>query len=958
MFKSRWLICLFMVAAGLEGCQWNSELYQAYVNEKDGNVEVCNGACDVSLNQEDCQKFEGQWIAAKCDILNDGDVDNTNSDAINDLASCRTAGGVWSEAYCQIELNNREKCDAVRGNWAEYHMLDLGNGLYIRKITHEDNSEQFICGSYALVITNHQNASSCKQEDIDKFIQSQKYLICPVGTTCQLAYQQEIESEDNEQNEENINSKENLVAICSSCPQNSIMCRNTQGEFVCTYIESDAENCGECGNKCEDGYSCAGGECVETEVEIYICPDDTQQCGVYEDGKPKCYNFSSPKYCNPRCDEDEFLYETCGDAEICEDKQCKCLYAATDGDATGACTVENDTQTRCLNPASNESCGATGCNDNGMICPNNALCKPNDSSDKPSFECKCNDGFLKVTEDGKMRCVNSMVDSKYCGLNQNEVDSGMTHYCPDNSHCSYGICECNEYYISCDGQCIRPELSNDYCGAKGLCNNPDANSDNFRGKVCLAGTICETGVCICDERAGYISYEGKCVHPSHAKTCGATQTFIGEDCTSFNGTCELQDSQKYACDCPDGLLKCSIGDASGSKYECIDPKSNNEHCGAKGSCIGDDETALDFAGVTCGIDVPICYNSSCTVNCPSGQVVCDGKCVDPNEYHINMECTACQDEYCYLGEQGEGTKFDYRLCKTFDDSNKLNSVNHCGGCVPVSSADMGNQNSDNDNVELIGQVCQGGKLCTSESDKFICACPKGTIECNGRCVNSNDVNVNLECTNCLEGYCYLGEVDDLGNPVKFNETLCKYPNDSELLFSLGMSECRVCDVFHMNVNNDWKDGCEIDTRTDVNHCGTADLYVNCQETLQYVSGIACMNSVCNYGTCLETHCDNNGVRTDGCEFLSENTIYSCGCEKKKCDLKCDYSGCDNLCENGVCCVKGELHKNMNNVTCCDGYELYKYSYDYWVGCKSSSHYGCFKPEEAEGLSNCWSKVSQ
>lgn len=891
MFKSRWLICLFMVAAGLEGCQWNSELYQAYVNEKDGNVEVCNGACDVSLNQEDCQKFEGQWIAAKCEILNNGDVDSTNSDSIKDLASCRNAGGVWSEAYCQIELNNREKCDAVRGNWAEYHMLDLGNGLYIRKITHEDNSEQFICGSYALVITNHQNASSCKQEDIDKFVQSQKYLICPVGTTCQLAYQQEIESEDNEQNEENINSKENLVAICSSCPQNSIMCRNAQGEFACTYIESDAENCGECGNKCEDGYSCAGGECVETEVEVYICPDNTTQCGVEPDGKPKCYNFSSPLYCNPRCEGDEFIYETCSDVEKCEDKQCKCLYADKDGDARGACTVENSTQTRCLNPTSNESCGVTSCNDTGMRCPDHSSCKPNESSDKPLFECKCNVGYLTVIEDGKMRCVNPMVDSKYCGLNQTEVNAGKTNYCPDNSHCSYGICECNEYYISCDGQCVRPELSNDYCGAKGLCNNPDIESDDSRGVVCSEGSICEKGDCICDEGSDYISYEGKCIHPSHAKTCGATKDSIGEDCTSFNGTCVLKDSLKYECDCPAGLLRCSVGDTSNSKYECIDPKSNNKHCGAKGSCIGSDKNASDFVGEQCGADTPICYDSSCTVNCPAGQVVCDGKCVDPNEYHVNEECTDCQDEYCYMGDKG--IKFDYRLCKATDDSNKLNSVNHCGGCVPVSSADIGNQDSENDDLEVIGQVCEGGKICAAASDMFMCVCPAGTIECNGRCVNPNEIHVNLECTNCLEGYCYLGDVDDLGNPVKFNETLCKYSNDSTLLSSLGMSGCRVCDAFHMNVNNEWKDGCEIDTTSNVNYCGTSELHVSCNETLQFVSGIACMNSICNYGTCSNTHCDYNGVRTDGCEYVLGQSNDNCGCGDE-----CEGG---KICNEARCC---------------------------------------------------------
>jgi hypothetical protein len=733
-----------MVAAGLEGCQWNSELYQAYVNEKNGNIESCYGACYVSLDQDKCQKHEGEWIAEKCEILNNGDVDNTNSDSIKDLASCRNAGGVWSEAYCQIDLNHKDKCTAAGGEWAEYHMLDLGDGLYIRKITHEDNSEQFICGSYALVITNHQNASSCKQEDIDKFIQSQKYLICPVGTTCQLAYQQEIESEDNEQNEENINSKENLVAICSSCPQNSIMCRNAQGEFVCTYIESDAENCGECGNKCEDGYSCAGGEC-----KADMCANPNVKCGVADDGVTlKCHS-------------------------------------------------------------ANDHCGAT-C-ENGKIkggerCVTNASCRSNVDGNK----CECDTDYYPVMENGKIvKCVNPSNDSNYCGIKPEKLETNNTNFCGNNEYCNNGVCTCNQNYIKCYDECIRPETDNHYCGAKGNCQDNDPNSENYQGEKCGVGSVCNHGVCECDIESGYVNCSGKCIKPNDSSTCvefvdgGECQI---RNCSSFNGICKSY-NEFYRCECREGLVLCG--------ETCIDPQTDNQYCGASGLCNSEDDLK-NFSGKNCknNLNAPLCANGDCTANCPGGQNVCDGSCVDFSSDVLN--CGKCGNS-CNKYDNGIGECKDGCSLKGCMEGYSNCDDNDANGCEINSDTDV-------NNCGVCKHKCELANTAISKCELGICEvkdCQDDYGNCDGDSNNGCETAINVDVDNC--GSCFNKCAFDNGIP-KCESGVCKLD---------------ICELNYGNCDGESINGCEHLLGQSNDNCG-------CGERCE--SGKVCNGGRCCYPT--------------------------------------------------------------------------------------------------------------
>ncbi|RMG93399.1 MAG: hypothetical protein D6705_18800 [Deltaproteobacteria bacterium] len=47
----------------------------------------------------------------------------------------------------------------------------------------------------------------------------------------------------------------------TDCPNQQVWCSNGQGSGTCVNLQIDPENCGECGNACDPGESCLGGEC-------------------------------------------------------------------------------------------------------------------------------------------------------------------------------------------------------------------------------------------------------------------------------------------------------------------------------------------------------------------------------------------------------------------------------------------------------------------------------------------------------------------------------------------------------------------------------------------------------------------------------------------------------------------------------------------------------------------------
>ena len=139
-----------------------------------------------------------------------------------------------------------------------------------------------------------------------------------------------------------------LFAGCGSdCPdggaQGSVFCHADNcapNESVCGGVCSnpltDRDNCGSCGNVCGDGFTCAGGSCVEA------CDNGLANCGG------TCTNIETdPANCGG-CSASDPSFQ-CAPGETCSNSVCSC--DAPKLTCGGACT---DPQTDPMH------CGATG----------------------------------------------------------------------------------------------------------------------------------------------------------------------------------------------------------------------------------------------------------------------------------------------------------------------------------------------------------------------------------------------------------------------------------------------------------------------------------------------------------------------------------------------------------------------------------------------------------------------
>ncbi len=230
--------------------------------------------------------------------------------------------------------------------------------------------------------------------------------------------------------------------------------------------------------------------------------------------------------------------------------------------------------------------------------------------------------------------------------------------------CTLEDVKCSGKSIVCDDKCIDPASNNDYCGAKGMCQEP-----GDRGEKCEENERCSNKQCkqvfegICKE--GYIHCGDYCIDPnSDREFCGAegnceerragTTCQDGEDCVG--GRClSLHD----ALHCPDDQIVCA--------KDCTDPMTDRNYCGASGDCTGEN------SGTKCGQD-DVCRDGVCVSSkdaCSDGEINCSGACVDPqsdaNFCGASGDCDGsqagtrcsdgetCENGSCVSGSTGPGS---------------------------------------------------------------------------------------------------------------------------------------------------------------------------------------------------------------------------------------------------------------------------------------------------------------
>ena len=818
----------------LSGCTWESTLYNQFVGA-DGHIVSCVGYCDtrdVDIDREKCTGDGLTWIEAHC--LNP--LNGTILQGIETSATCEGSDHEWQNAHC--EVTSEFGCYKVRGTWIpyQYDMLDLGNGEYIREVT-----RGYACGKYADVI-QATKATVCPPEAVSLFEASQQNKICPNTAPNCLSYSPEIHDDVHTETAQ-------TRAMCSSCAEGMAICYENN-KFQCVDLNTSVNHCGICGNKCDANETCIDSQCIAKPECLDLKCNDINQT---------CVHPSANETCGATCDNP--------DGERCD--QSKGLSCTTISEGVYACTCASgilNPSGYCVNPAANETCNATKANPEGKPCPSGLACRP--TSDNKAYECVCAKSWEVTCHDATSDyCVDPTSEHEHCGAPRDLACQPAPDYqCGPSQKCVNSNCECLPEFAACGNRCIDSSLDPDYCGAKGKCNQADPGSADWQGKSCGAHAYCSKSQCLCE--AGYIMCQDHCISPASDQFCGASQEGaqcrLGTDCTAENRKSCQNINGTYKCVCDSGYIEC------GGK--CIDPTTNSQFCGKLNS---DPKHTTQCSELT-ACNKQACVDGVCKDNCPDDQISCpisetESICVKQSIYQLKVvpgNCTICADGYC-PDPQYTDDFFHEDRCLKKNDSNKLNTDNHCSKC---------------------NDACTGGKTCQITGSSHACACPADMTLCQGQCLDLKALH-KATCNTCETGWddCNKDPSDGCEANILDNKEHCgKCSNNCEQNLAnkhvsniVCISEsCQftTCHTGYGNCDGKSSNGCETQLLTSASNCGSCGY--KCGQNH------ACSNSKC---------CLNSGHDASAHTFCC-NKKYGKGCNKH--GKNCDKYRCANQKPNG------------------------------------------------------------
>lgn len=195
-----------------------------------------------------------------------------------------------------------------------------------------------------------------------------------------------------------------------------------------------------------------------------------------------------------------------------------------------------------------------------------------------------------------------------------------------------------------------------------------------------------------------------------------------------------------------------------------------------------------------------------------------------------------------------------------------------------------------------GEACCDGLCRNVETDStncggcnVVCEFPNTTPSCSaGRCqLNCKQGFGN--CNNEREDGCEYVTANDVNNCGVCNK-VCTSTNAVPVC---EMSRCKTgaCDLHWANCNDDDIDGCEIDTRVTLNHCG------ECGNACSLPHATArCESSACEVASCQMNWGNCDGQPENGCERDFTSDALHCG-------------GCNKACGPGQQCVASLCRAN-------------------------------------------------
>lgn len=487
--------------------------------------------------------------------------------------------------------------------------------------------------------------------------------------------------------------------------------------------------------------------------------------------------------------------QVCGDEACEEGEDCcgfECISVMDDPDNCGACGNTCATDESCVDGAC--TCGDSSCNLGERCCSSGA----------------------------NQSCINTQVDINNCGA--------CGEVCANEELCVRGLCVCES--PGGTQQCGEDDTCCPGAGCRNL--DTDALHCGACGVICGAGESCVDGACACGSTAGGVATGKACSNGTSC--CGDPESCVADTLANPNPLCSCG-----GVTCQAGQACCELTTPQGPVDTCVIASQDPLNCGACGNVCAPGQA---------------CKSGTCTLNCPSDQLACDGKCVDPQTDPGYCGATTCTNgSVCNAGQ----------VCSSGVCASRCGINLYCGGsCVdPRSDPNYcGATNCSN------GATCTSGQLCING----VCEerCGPGKLFCNGSCVDPGIDPSRCGATNCSNGdVCVAGETCSAGSCACSTDFASCDGNDTngcEAYLPLDDDNCGSCGT-DCGIGGQCCDGSCIDILNDADNCGA------CGNACS--SGQSCCSGGCKAGACGGGCTAGDGTESS-CAALSCKAILDAG----------------------------------------------------------------------------------